>query len=120
MATNFIQPGDRITHVAAAPIASGDVVLLGGVIAIALANAAIGEAVEVAPKGVWKAPKATGVAIAQGASLRWDVSAGVFTSGGSAASGDVTGSAWAAAPAASAAATVEIYLPGVPGTVTGG
>lgn len=117
MARNYIQAGDRIPHIATAAIASGAVVALGGVLTVALADAAVGQSVEVATRGVWRLPKTAGTAINQGDALYWDVSAGAFAKAGAPAAGDITGAAWAAAPAAAAATTVEIYLAGAAGVV---
>ena len=96
---NFKQIGDVITiPAAAAAVASGQVLKIGNILAVASHAAAIGEPVECKRTGVFLVPKVSGAVIAQGESLTWDVTAG---SGAGAfddnadtpASGDVTGAA---------------------------
>ncbi len=122
---NFKQIGDVITiPAAAAAVASGQVLKIGNILAVASHSAAIGEPVECKRTGVFLVPKVSGAVIAQGESLTWDVSAG---SGAGAfddnaatpASGDVTGAAAFAFEAAGAGVTsLAVFFTGVPGTVT--
>lgn len=114
---NFQQPGDVMTTTAPADAASGAVVKIGALLGVAAHPALSGAPLEVCLRGVHRLPKTAGAAIAQGAALRWDVSAGAFVAGGSADSGDVTGAAVAFEAAASADTTIAVLLPGVPGTV---
>jgi predicted RecA/RadA family phage recombinase len=76
---NFVQPGDVLTHVAAAVIASGDVVVLTAGIGIACKDAAIGESVEIAVEGVFSLPKKAALVLAQGAKVYWDATPGEIT-----------------------------------------
>lgn len=68
---NFIQPGDTLTIPAPAAVASGGVVVAGGLVGIASTDAASGEPVAVALRGVFLLPKGAG-AISLGATLHWD------------------------------------------------
>lgn len=73
MARNFVQPGDTITMIAPAAVASGAGVLVGAVFGIALHDAAQGAPVEVKRTGVWDVAKATGQAwVADTTKLYWD------------------------------------------------
>lgn len=103
-----------------ADVTSGSVVKMGNVLGVALADIANGETGSVG-FGVFRdIPKVAGAAIAQGASLTWDVSVGKFDDNAAApASGDVTGAAaFAAVAPADADTTMTVCFTGVPGTVT--
>lgn len=106
MAKNYIQPGEVLDHVAAAVIVSGQAVLLGKRVGIALGNAAIGETVAVQVKGVFNVPKVTANVVAQGALLYWDDTAKLFTT----TVGTNTLAGYAAAAAGNTATTVDIAL----------
>lgn len=106
MANNYIQPGEVLDHVAAAAITSGQVVLMGKRVGIALGKAAIGETVAVQVKGVFNATKVTADVVAQGALLYWDATASKFTT----TVGTNTLAGYAAAAASGSATTVDIAL----------
>lgn len=120
MAKNFIQPGEVIAHTAASNIASGQVVKIGQVLGVALADIASGDTGSVQITGVFECPKVTDAVIAQGQSLTWDVSAGKFDDNAATpAAGDVTGPPAVAFEAAgNGATTIKVRFTGVPGTVT--
>lgn len=113
---NYVNDGRTVEHTAAATIASGDVVVIGDNVGVALGDAATGESVTVAMNGRFSVAKTTGTAWSQGDKLDWDVSALEFQKGLSSALGDVTDCAIAAIDAASGDATGEIIL--TPGTGT--
>lgn len=119
MATNYIQPGSVIEHTASADISSGDVVVIGNIIGVALVDIANGSTGSVAIEGVFTVPKVSGAVISQGESLTYDVSASAFDdSSATPASGDVTGPpAVAVEDGASGETTLAVKLTGVPGTV---
>ena len=71
----FIQEGNIITVTAAANIASGDGVLVGGIFGVAAADAVAGEEVEIATVGVYELPKLSTAVIAQGDRVAWDAAA---------------------------------------------
>jgi predicted RecA/RadA family phage recombinase len=124
MAANFQQPGRVIMHTAGATITSGQVVKMGNILGVALANIANGATGPVAVEGVFTVPKVSGAVIAQGESLVWDVSAnanaGAFDDNlATPATGDVSGPPAVAFEAAGNGVTsFAVRFTGVPGTVT--
>lgn len=121
MATNYQQPGEVMdwTNATGSDVSSGDVVVIGAVLGVALVDIANGATGSVAISGVYTAPKVSGAVIAQGESLTWDVSAGAFDdNAASAATGDITGApAVAFEGAGNGATTLAVKLTGVAGTV---
>jgi predicted RecA/RadA family phage recombinase len=119
MATNYLQKGDVLDYTAGADISSGDAVVIGGLIGVALTDIANGDTGSVQITGVFDMPKVSGAVIAQGESLTWDVSAGAFDdNAATAATGDLTGACAVAAEAAGdGVTTIAVRLTGVPGTV---
>lgn len=122
MANNFVQPGDVITwtNATGAAVVSGQVVVVGATLGVALVDIAIGASGSVRVEGVFSVPKVTTAVIAQGARLLWDVSAGKFdVATATPATGDVSGeSAMAWEAAGNGATTLKVKFTGVPGTVT--
>lgn len=120
MAKNFVQDGKVInwTNGTASAVSSGDVLVIGQIIGVALADIAVGASGSVAIDGVFTAPKVTGAVIAAGESLTWDVSAGKFDDNAATpATGDITGAAaFAFEAAGSGVTTLKVKLTGVPGT----
>ena len=119
MATNYVQKGDVIAFTAGAAHSSGDVVVIGALIGVALSDVANGAEGQAQISGVFELPKATAAVIGAGESLTWDSSAGNFDDNAATpATGDVTGAAAVAIEAAgNGATTVKVRLTGVPGTV---
>lgn len=120
MAKNYEQPGRVLDYVnnGAAAIVSGQPVVVGAVIGVALSDIPVGATGSVQVEGVFSLPKKTGTAIAQGAALVFKAASKDFTVGAP-ASGDVSGAAAFAFDAAEAgAAVMSVKLTGVPGTVT--
>lgn len=122
---NFKQTGDVITVPAASgAVASGQVVKIGNILAVAAHAAANGQPFEAKRTGVFIVPKVTGAVIAQGETLTWDVSAnsgaGAFDDNlATPAAGDVTGAAAIAWEAAGNGVTsMAVMFTGTPGTVT--
>lgn len=78
MAQNHVQKGDVLewTNGTGSDVASGDVVVIGTLVGVALVDIADDESGSVAIKEVWVLPKSTGNALAQGAAC-------YLTSGGS-------------------------------------
>lgn len=110
MAKNYIKDGEHLTFTAAADVASGGVVVLGTLVAVALtavSNTGVGEA---AVTGVWELPKTTGAAINAWTKPSFDISTGSFAVAGGEAAGDVIGGAVCIETAASAATTVKVRL----------
>lgn len=118
---NFQQRGDVIRiAAAAAAVASGQVVRIGNLLAVANHAAAIGAPLECNLTGVYVVPKVAGAVIAQGETLLWDASAAAFDDNlAVAAAGDVGGAAAVAFEAAGAGvASLAVLFTGVPGTLT--
>lgn len=120
MAKNYVQPGRVLDYVnnGSVAIASGQAVVVGAVIGVALAAIAVGATGSVQVEGVFTLPKKTGTAVGQGAALVFKATSKDFTVGAP-ASGDVSGAAAFAFEAAAAGdAVLAVKLTGVPGTVT--
>lgn len=72
MAQNYINSGERFEVTApSAGITSGQAVLIGAILGVALTSATVGEKAVVAVTGVYEIPKAAG-SVSQGAALYWD------------------------------------------------
>lgn len=112
MATTLVADGDVLSYVAGATIASGDVVVTGDTVGIALVAGVSGETIAVSIKGVFTVAKTTGTAWVQGDAIDWDASASEFHKGVTPASGDVVSAGIAYTAAASAAATGQVLLLG--------
>ena len=119
MATNYVQEGNVIEFTATQAYSSGDVVVIGGLLGIALNNVANGAQGQAQIKGVFSVPKVSAAVIAAGESLTYDVSASEFDDDqATAAAGDITGPAAVAVEAkGNGDTTISILLTGVPGTV---
>lgn len=121
MASNYVQPGKVITWTnAGTAVSSGDVVVIGKILGVALEDIANGASGEVAIDGVFDVPKVSAAVIAQGENLTWDASAGAFDDNAAiAATGDVTGAPAVAFEAAgNGVTTLAVKFTGTPGTVT--
>ena len=116
MAKNYSQPGAYLdwTNDTGSQVASGEVVVAGDCLGVAMTDIAAGASGVIAVEGVFEVAKKTGSSWVLGQKLDYDASAGDFVGGLSAQSGDVTDGGVAAGPAASAATTGYIKLtPGV-------
>lgn len=122
MAANYLQDGTVIDYAnAGAAIASGDVVIVGNRIGVALVDiAATTGTGAVSFYGVYELPAVNGAAFVQGETVLWDDSASMFDdSAAVAAAGDVSLGATAfETKTAGASDTVKIALSGAVGTVT--
>ena len=78
MSTNKVQDGDFITVTAPATITSGQLVVIGSLFGVAVADAASGAAVALEMEGVFELAKVTG-AVAVGDAVYWDDSEGKVT-----------------------------------------
>jgi len=122
MATNYVQDGGVIDYSnAGAAISSGDVVVIGNQIGIALVDiAATTGTGAVAMEGVFDVPKVDAAVIAQGENVIYDVSASKFDDGSATpASGDVSVCciAWEAL-GATTSANIKVKINVGVGTVT--
>lgn len=122
LTTKYSHEGRVIDYVntTGAAIASGDVVVMGNVLGVALVDIAIG-ATGAVGFGVFRdIPKVAAAVFVQGEMLLWDVSAGKFDDNAAvAAAGDVKGAcAYAAAAGANLENTCTVVFTGCPGAVT--
>ncbi len=106
MTTKFVQPGEVIDYTAGANIASGQVVLMGARIGVALKAIANGETGPVQVTGVFNIAKMCTDNMAQGALLYWDNTNSRLTT---TASGN-TLAGFAAAAAAASTTSVNIKI----------
>ncbi len=109
MAKNFIKEGKHLAFTASGAKSSGQAVVLGTLLGVALTaveNSAEGEA---AVEGVWELPKASGATINAFSRPIWDVSAGEFIASG-AAEGDLINAVVAVEAAGSGTGTVKAKL----------
>lgn len=106
MAKNYIQPGEVLDYTAADAAVSGNGVLIGKRLGVALSNAEIGDVVPLQVKGVFRLPKLTTDAPSIGTALYWDdINKRLTTTVGS-----NTLAGFAAAPAINGDTTVNISL----------
>lgn len=121
MSKNYVQEGRVIdyTNGTGSNISSGDVVVIGALLGVALVDIADGESGSVQIGGVFSVPKVSGAVISQGESLTYDVSASAFDDNAATpATGDITGAAAVAAEdAGNGVTTMDVLFTGVPGTV---
>lgn len=111
MATNYVNEGCTIDIVAASDISSGDVVAVGNLLGVAVADIATGETGALSTEGVFDVPKVTGAVIAQGETVMWDSSAAKFDDNqATAAAGDISNGAIAWEAAGNGVTTVRIKL----------
>jgi len=105
MATNKVQDGNVLTLTSAGAVSTGDVVVSGALIGVALVDIAAGATGSVATTGVWSLPKAA-EDLTEGAAVYWNGTAVTATATDNDAIGHVV------AAAASADATCHVKLPG--------
>jgi len=120
MANNYIQPGHVLnyTNTTGAPVASGDVVVAGNLLGVALVDIAPAATGSVTLTGVFWLPKKTGVIIAQGEALVWSAADHAFGGAATAAAaGNVSSAATCFESAAADDDKVQVKLIGTPGTV---
>lgn len=120
MATNFIQRGSVWDYTpSGSSVSSGDVVVMGAVLGVALADIADGATGAVQVDGVFSLPKVTAAVVAQGETVVWDVSLGKFDDDQmTPASGDVSAAAVAVEAGTGSQSTIKVLLTPGSGTVT--
>lgn len=97
------------TNNTAGTIASGDPVLVGSILAVAMTDAGIGDTAAVALEGVYTLPKVSAESFVQGEKLRFDISEKKLTTTAGAA-GDLSGAAIAHQSAIAGATTVQAKI----------
>lgn len=120
MATTYQQDGTTLTYTnTGTAISSGDVVVVGEQIGVALNDIAATTGVgELGMEGVYVLPKVSAAVIAAGESVIWDASAGAFDDNAATpATGDVSGCCIAWEGAGAGVTTIAIKLNVGKGTV---
>lgn len=110
MARNYIGEGKTVAFVADGDVDSGDAVVVGSQLGVALVAVLDGDSGEASVEGVWELAKATGISFAPGDQLAWDVSAGEFIGPADADTDDLVGCAFAYASAETADTTIRARL----------
>lgn len=113
MAKNYVSEGSTIPVTLSGDVASGDGIVVGTLLGVALESGGSGDVVSVAIEGVWDLPALEAADIAVGAKFYWDVSAGEAISA-LPASGDLDGGAIAIEASGATSTTVRVKL--CPGT----
>lgn len=103
---NYIQDGKTISFTPTAAVASGEAVLLGMLLVVAIGAIAANTPGEGLTHGVFELPKKSTDVVAQGVDLYWDDTAGELTT--TATDNTKVGKAWAAAANPSATVLVKI------------
>ncbi|MEX2648152.1 MAG: DUF2190 family protein [Alphaproteobacteria bacterium] len=120
MATNKVQEGKTLTYSnsSGSAIASGDVVVVGEQIGVAVADIPDEASGVLAMEGVFNLPKVSGAVIAAGEEVIWDASAGAFDDNAATpATGDVSGCCVAWEGAGDGVTTIAVKLNVGPGVV---
>jgi len=87
---NFVSDGNVIFHVLTAAVSSGDLVLAGSLVGVAVTDGAIGEEIALTVEGVFDIPAATGATYALGVKVGFDISANeAIATGDGASDGNV-------------------------------
>ncbi len=107
MAKNYVQDGNVLVLTSSGAVSSGDVVISGVFIGVALSDIGAADAGPVALEGVWSLPKAA-EDLAEGELVYWDAGAGNVTA--TATANTLIGTATEAA--LTAVATVPVRLVG--------
>lgn len=121
MSINYVEKGDTLEYSnTGAAISSGDVVVVGQQIGIALTDIAATTGVgTLAMEGVFTVPKVSAAVIAQGESVIWDASAGAFDDNlATPAAGDVSNACTAWEAKGASTTTIAVKLNTGKGTVT--
>jgi predicted RecA/RadA family phage recombinase len=114
---NEVSFGTTKSFTAGADTVSGQAVVNGVLLGVAVGNTATGDVGTLQIEGVFELPKNAAAVIGDGDSLTWDVSANGFGTGVPAA-GDLVGCAIAMAPAGAGSATVIARLAPGSGLIT--
>ena len=78
MAKNYIQKGQAMpwTNGTEVAVTSGEVVVVGAIVAVALVDIAVGDSGILATEEIWELAKEAPLVIAQGDIVYWDATAG--------------------------------------------
>lgn len=92
---NYVHDGNTIPYTCAAAVASGEVVVVGAIVAVAKSAGAIGELISLQRTGVVNLAKLGTDVVAQGAAVYWDDTNNRITT--TSAGNSLAGKAWEAA-----------------------
>lgn len=107
---NYIEQGKTIDYnVVDAGVTSGEMVVVGDIVGVAVTNGAIGDTITLATDGVFELPKGSG-AILQGKKAFVNVTEGVKTIIGTATGNTFIGYVWATAAAADTTVAVKLSI----------
>lgn len=119
MATNYVQEGKVIAFTAGSDYSSGDVVVIGGLLGVVLADVANGETGQAQISGVFTVPKVSAAVLTEGMRVQWDVSAaGIEDAAATPASGDLVNCGIAVEAAGNGVTTCKILLNAAGATIT--
>jgi predicted RecA/RadA family phage recombinase len=105
---NFIEDGNVLNYkVTGAAVKSGDAVVIGKIVGVAVTDGAVGETIAVSIEGVYALPKVSG-ALAQGVAAYVIAADGTIT--GTSTSNVFAGYVWAAAAAGDATVQVKLSI----------
>ncbi|WP_421921599.1 capsid cement protein [Marinobacter salarius] len=113
MATNYSQKGEVIdfTNGTGSDIASGEVVVVGNLVGVAITDIADTEIGAVGIEGVWELPKVSAAVIGAGETVNWDDSVSAFDDNqATPATDDLTGGCVAVAAAGNGDTTVLVKI----------
>ena len=113
MAKNYVFDGATIPVTLSGDVSSGDGIVVGTLLGVALNSGGDGDTIQVAIEGVWDLPALEAANIAVGAKFYWDVSEGKAISTNQ-ANDDLDGGAIAIAASGASSTTVRAKL--CPGT----
>ena len=113
MAKNYVFHGQTIPVTLSGDVSSGDGIVVGTLLGVALNSGGDGDTIQVAIEGVWDLPALETADIAVGAKFYWGVTAGEAISTGQ-ANGDLDGGAIAIEASGTSSTTVRAKL--CPGT----
>lgn len=108
MAKNYIQKGETLTWTngTGSDVASGDAVVIGTLVGVALVDIANGKSGAVGVVGVYELAAINTAAFTQGAALYWDAAAKKLTT--TASGNTLAGPAWTAKASAGTVAQVRL------------
>jgi predicted RecA/RadA family phage recombinase len=121
---NYVGEGKTLQYTASgSDIASGDVVVINNLLAVAAVDIADGETGTVNLEGVYDLPKVDSAVITAGETLSYDISVSKFDdNAATAAAGDITGACAVAmeSKGVTVDGTIWVKLTGAPGTIEAG
>lgn len=111
MTTKYVQPGEVMEFTAGQAYSSGDVIILGGLLGVVLADVANGAVGQAGISGVYTLPKVSAAVIAAGERVQWDTSAGAIEDAAfTAAATDLTNCGIAFEAAGNGVTTINVLL----------